>query len=89
MASNAARTTKSYDLTRAALIDVSGGWLFNINIPSETAPQSPAEPATAAIDGAHVGETPTSELAVPADEAIELAGRDLHGRQRRIAARDG
>jgi hypothetical protein len=50
--SNAARAAQKYGIKRDDLIAVSGGWCFNF--PSETAPQSPTEPATEAVNGAHV-----------------------------------
>jgi hypothetical protein len=50
--SNAARAAKRYGVARDQLIAVSGGWCFEI--PSETAPQFNTEPATGAIDSAHV-----------------------------------
>jgi Protein of unknown function (DUF3489) len=74
--SNAARAAKPYGIKRDDLIAVSGGWCFNI--PSETAPQSPTEPATAAVEttatevAANV-ETPASE---PAAQAATPAGWD-------------
>ena len=77
--SNAARAAAKYGIKRDELIAVSGGWLFNI--PSDTAPQSPTEPATAAVDGAATdvpanGEALTSAPAAPADEPIEWGGYD-------------
>jgi hypothetical protein len=56
-------------LKRDDLIAVSGGWCFNI--PSETAPQSSTEPATAACE-----KTLTSEPATQDDEPLEWAGYD-------------
>ena len=77
--SNAGRAAQTYGLTRADLIAVSGGWCFNI--PSETAPQSHAELATAAVETEATevtanGETLASEPAVDADEPIEWGGYD-------------
>jgi hypothetical protein len=78
--SNAARAAAKHGIKRDDLIAASGGWCFNI--PSETSPQSPVEPATEAVNGAHVDETPAaagtpaSEPAVPADEPIEWGGYD-------------
>lgn len=54
--SNAARAAQKYGIKRDDLIAVSGGWCFNF--PSETAPQSPTEPATEAVNGAHVRHRP-------------------------------
>jgi hypothetical protein len=73
--SNAARAAKPYGLTRADLIAVSGGWCFNV--PSETAPQSPVEPATEAValpETAAEPVTPASEPVVQDDEPLEWAG---------------
>jgi Protein of unknown function (DUF3489) len=77
--SNAARAAAKYGIKRDDLIAVSGGWCFNI--PSETAPQSPTEPATEAVNGANVetpanGATSVSEPAAPADEPLDWAGVD-------------
>jgi Protein of unknown function (DUF3489) len=77
--SNAARAAKRYGIKRDDLIAVSGGWYFEL--PDEAATQSPTEPATEAIDGAHLvtptnGATPISEPAVPADEPLEWGGVD-------------